>query len=342
MKIIRYITLLAAVAFIVAARTNVDLGEWYAVTVYPLISSGLSFAVSRIPFSMEEILMAGIGIIIIAVAIRGIRQRRIKAALTIAEIMIWTIIWFYFGWGMNYFRESIYSRGEIERQKYEEETFSNFLHDYADSLNSSYVVMPETMKYDDFATDIKGRFENIPVQYGLSEPKSWQKPKNLLFNGLYSAVGVIGYIGPFFSEIQVNEDILTTQKPFSYAHELSHLLGVSNEDEANFWAYQLCRHSEIPEVRYSGYFSLLPYVLSNASRVMTEDEYKEYQQKIRPEILQQLIEQQNFWNSKYSKTLGNIQSRIYDAMLKGNKISSGTKNYMQVIDLIIATEYSSK
>ena len=342
MKIIRYITLLAAVAFIVAARTNVDLGEWYAVTVYPLISSGLSFAVSWIPFSMEEILMAGIGIIIIAVAIRGIRQRRLKAALTIAEIIIWTIIWFYFGWGMNYFRESIYSRGEIERQKYEEETFSNFLHDYADSLNSSYVVMPETMKYDDFATDIKGRFENIPVQYGLSEPKSWQKPKNLLFNGLYSAVGVIGYIGPFFSEIQVNEDILTTQKPFSYAHELSHLLGVSNEDEANFWAYQLCRHSEIPEVRYSGYFSLLPYVLSNASRVMTEDEYKEYQQKIRPEILQQLIEQQNFWNSKYSKTLGNIQSRIYDAMLKGNKISSGTQNYMQVIDLIIATEYSCK
>lgn len=342
MKIIRYITLLAAVAFIVAARTNVDLGEWYAVTVYPLISSGLSFAVSWIPFSMEEILMAGIGIIIIAVAIRGIRQRRLKAALTIAEIMIWTIIWFYFGWGMNYFRESIYSRGEIERQKYEEETFSNFLQDYADNLNSSYVVMPGTMKYDDFATDIKGRFENIPVQYGLSEPKSWQKPKNLLFNGLYSAVGVIGYIGPFFSEIQVNEDILTTQKPFSYAHELSHLLGVSNEDEANFWAYQLCRHSEIPEVRYSGYFSLLPYVLSNASRVMTEDEYKEYQQKIRPEILQQLIEQQNFWNSKYSKTLGTIQSRIYDAMLKGNKISSGTKNYMQVIDLIIATEYSSK
>ena len=342
MKILRYMLLAFLAAFVLVARSSVAVGEWYATTVYPVVSAALSWSVSWIPFSMEEILMAGIGIIIIAVAIRGVRQRRIKAALTIAEIMIWTIIWFYLGWGMNYFRESIYSRGEIERQKYEEETFSNFLHDYADSLNSSYVVMPETMEYDDFATDIKGRFGNIPVQYSLSEPKSWQKPKNLLFNGLYSAVGVIGYIGPFFSEIQVNEDILTTQKPFSYAHELSHLLGVSNEDEANFWAYQLCRQSEIPEVRYSGYFSLLPYVLSNASRVMTEDEYKEYQQKIRPEILQQLIDQQNFWNSKYSKTLGNIQSRIYDAMLKGNKISSGTKNYMQVIDLIIATEYSSK
>ena len=137
----------------------------------------------------------------------------------------------------------------------------------------------------------------------------------------------------------MNKDVLTGQKPFSYAHELSHLLGVSNEDEANFWAYQVCRRSEIPEVRYSGYYSLLPYVLSNASRVLSEDEYKEYQRQIRPEILQQLIDQQNYWRSRYSKTLGNIQSRMYDAMLKGNKVSSGTRNYMQVIDLIIASEY---
>jgi hypothetical protein len=29
---------------------------------------------------------------------------------------------------------------------------------------------------------------------------------------------------------------------------------------------------------------------------------------------------------------------MYDLMLKGNKIPSGTKNYLQVIDLIIAME----
>ena len=34
-----------------------------------------------------------------------------------------------------------------------------------------------------------------------------------------------------------------------------------------------------------------------------------------------------------------MQSAVYDSMLKANKISSGTKNYLQVIDLIIAFEY---
>lgn len=339
MKTARYIILSVLAAFIVAARTDVRLGEWYAVTVYPLVSSALSFAVSWIPFSMEEVLVIGVVIVIIAVAVRGIRQRRLKAVFSIVEILAWITIWFYLGWGMNYFRESIYSRAEIERQKYDEDTFGRFLKDYADRLNTSYAAVFEALEYDDFAADINDRYGMVPAQYGLSKPKQWQKPKDLLFNRLYSAVGVVGYIGPFFSEIQINEDVLAGQKPFSYAHEVSHLLGVSNEDEANFWAYQVCRHSEIPEVRYSGYYSLLPYVLANASRILSEDEYKEYQRQIRPEILQQLVDQQNYWRSRYSKTLGNIQSRVYDAMLKGNKVSSGTRNYMQVIDLIIASEY---
>ena len=73
---------------------------------------------------------------------------------------------------------------------------------------------------------------------------------------------------------------------------------------------------------------------------MTDDEYKEYVLSIRPEIRQQLVDQQNFWKSKYSRTLGRIQTVIYDSMLKANKIPSGTKNYAQVIELIIAAEYN--
>ena len=92
-------------------------------------------------------------------------------------------------------------------------------------------------------------------------------------------------------------------------------------------------------MRYSGYYSLLPYVLSNASKILSDDEYKNYISSIKPEIIQQLIDQQNFWKSRYNKILGKIQSAAYDSMLKANKISSGTKNYLQVIDLIIAFEY---
>lgn len=339
MKKTRHIILLILSVFIIAARVNVSVGEWYATHLYPYISTSLSLLVSWIPFSMTEILVVGAVILMIYVLIRNIRHREKvwKIFIREAEIVVWIMVWLYFGWGMNYFRENIYTRGNFTRQAFDEVVFKQFMTDYADSLNNSYT--PETVEMSVCENDIKERYSSVPDHYGLSKAKSWQHPKRLIFNRLYTAVGVGGYIGPFFGETHLNADLFPQQKPSSYAHELSHLLGVSNEDEANFWAYQICRTSDIPAVKYSGYYSLLPYVLSNASRVLNEDEYKEYVLSIRPEVRQQLIEQQNFWKSKYSRALGKIQSVIYDSMLKVNKIPSGTKNYNQVVELIIATEY---
>lgn len=335
----RYLILIILSALIIAARINQNIGEWYANTIYPHISSILSFSVSWIPFSMEEVLVVGISLVIIFLIIKGIRQKKVKTILCIGEIIIWIIVWAYLGWGMNYFRANIYTRAEIQRQNYEEKTFKQFINDYADNLNQAYTSLPQNERNDEYEIDIKERYSQVPEQYGLCKPKSWQNPKTLLFNSLYSAVGVGGYIGPFFCEIQLNEDLLPDQKPFSYAHELSHLLGVSNEDEANFWAYQICRNSKIPQVRYSGYLSLLPYVLSNASSVLSKEKYNEYLKSIKPEIRKQFIDQQEHWDSLYNELLGKIQHSLYNSMLKGNKISSGTKNYMQVIDMIIALEY---
>ena len=244
-------------------------------------------------------------------------------------------MWFYFGWGMNYFRESIYERESVGKQQFNQERFEKFLQGYVGNLNGSFT---EDSLPDNFKDDIKVGFAQIPARMGLCSPREWQQDKKLLFNGLYSSVGVLGFMGPFFAEFQVNRDLLPHQLPFCYAHELSHLLGVSNEDEANFWAYTICTASDIPAVRYSGYFSLLPYVLSNARMTLAPDSYKALLLSINPSILEQFNAQQQYWREKYSPLLGSLQSYMYDLMLKGNKISSGTKNYLQVIDLIIAMD----
>ena len=338
---IRHIFLIVLVAFIIAARADEHIGEWYATGLYPVISAGLSFLVAWIPFSMTELLVVCAIVLMALILITGIRKKQAfwKILLKEAELIIWVFIWLYLGWGMNYFRESIYTRGDIERHAYDEVIFKKFITEYADSLNASYT--PDISEMAEYENNIKSIYSSVPENYGLCSPKVWQHPKRLIFNRLYTSVGVGGYVGPFFCETHINADLLPAQQPFSYAHELSHLLGVSNEDEANFWAYETCCRSGIPAIRYSGYYSLLPYVLSNAVKVLAEDEYKDYVNTIKPEILQQLIEQQKFWKSKYNKTLGKIQSAVYDSMLKANKISSGTKNYSQVIELIIANEYEN-
>ena len=339
----KYVALLVLAAFILVARYNPAVGEWYSVSLYPIISAVLSFAVCWIPFSLEEIFAVGAVLLAAAILVFGVVKRKkwYKVALAEIELVAWVVVWFYFGWGMNYFRESIYERASVGKQKYNEEVFKAFLKDYAENLNTAYEDSAAVLAVSDFSGEIKALYAKVPQEMGLVVPRNWMEPKMLLFNRLYSAVGVLGYMGPFFNEIQLNEELLQGQLPFCYAHELSHQLGVSNEDEANFWAYMICRNSQIPQVRYSGYFSLLPYVLTNASRALLPDEYKEFQRTIHPQVLKQLVHQQDFWRFRYSKPLGEFQNRLYNAMLKGNKIPSGTANYMQVVDMIIAFEYSA-
>lgn len=342
MKIrVRHIILLILLVFVLAARLSEQIGEWYSAVLYPITSSALSWLVSWIPFSLEELVVAAAVILLIYLIVSGsVKHEGFRIIFFRSfELLLWVYVWFYIGWGCNYYRESIYLRRDVERQEYDEIVFKEFLSDYAENLNNAFEVLPDDslmIEQSELETVIKSGFSAFSEFYCLASPRRWQHPKRLLFNGLYSSVGVLGFVGPFFCETQLNADLLPAQLPFVYAHEYSHLLGVSSEDEANFWGYVICTGSDIPVVRYSGYYSILPYVLLNASRVLSEDEYRSFVSAVNPGIIVQYNAQREYWNEKYSKILGDIQSSVYNAFLKGNKVSSGTASYLEVIDMIIS------
>ena len=343
----RHILLFLLVAFVFAARFFMQIGEWYSTALYPSISGALSWLASWIPFSLEEILVVSLSLMLVFIVIVGVRRRDgyRKIFFRTCEILLWIYVWFYIGWGCNYYRESLYTRSGIERQAYDESVFKDFITDYADSLNSTYEALPNDsfyVGYDCFEDQVKEAFAALPPSAGLSAPRQWQHPKRLLFNGLYSSVGVMGFMGPFFCETQLNNDLMPAQFHFVYVHEYSHLLGVSSEDEANFWAYTICTRSDEPVLRYAGYYGLLPYVLANAFRVLPEEDYRQFVSTISPAVIAMYNTQREYWNSRYSKTLGRLQSVVYDAFLKGNKVTSGTASYLEVIDMIISLGVLSK
>ena len=149
-------------------------------------------------------------------------------------------------------------------------------------------------------------------------------------------------MGPFFSEAQLNADLPEVQYPFTYAHEFSHLLGVSNEAEANYWAYRACTESSLPALQYCGYFGLLPYVISNASYLLSKEDFQAWIKTIRPEIIDQYNQKNTYWRERYSPFIGNIQDFTYNLFLKGNKIPSGKKNYAEVIGLLLSLPTEKK
>ncbi len=335
--IIRYVLPALLITFIILCRFLPSFAEGYALYIYPSLSTVLSAFSSLFSFSLEEVLVVAVVLLILLLPLlkrrKGKTWRNVLCAE--AELLAWIYIWFYLGWGLNYFRYNIYTRTQTPPAAYDESAFMHFLTTYTDSLNHSYSPEPE-LNHDVMGKEIKEFYRTLPAHYGLAKPRDFQNPKFFTFTSLYSGVGVLGSMGPFFAEAQLNADLLPVQLPFTYAHEFSHLLGISSEAEANFWAYRACTASSLPELRYSGYFGLLPYVLVNARSLLPEEKYREWVKTLRPEVVAEYEENRIYWNERYSPLIGNVQDYIYNLFLKGNQIPSGKKNYAEVISILLS------
>lgn len=322
----------ALAIFVILTRSNQRLADFYATALYPHISMALSYVSSFFKFSLYDALV----LVLIASAIGVLFSVRREGFLgRLVRFVLWTYVWFFMGWCVNYNRSSIFERTSTRPSSFDNAEFVAFLDDFTTSLNASYTEA-QVPDLEELIPSVKTFYASVPSQYGLCTPREWQKPKWMFYNRLYSKCGVTGYMGPLTGEAQLNSDARPEELPFLFAHEYSHLLGVSNEAEANWWAFQACVHSDNAAVRYHGYCSLLTYVANNAARVFTEDEYAAWLGAVRPEILEQQRERQEYWQSLRSEKISNFQNRVYNLFLKSNKISSGIANYSEVVQLLIS------
>lgn len=311
---------------------------YYAECIYPLIAKALSAFSSLFPFSVGDlfILLSILWLIIHPIYTRIKSKKPWKMIfLHSAEYLVWVYIWFYLAWGLNYSQPNFYQRANAPVHSYQKEVFQQFLTEYVDSLNNSYLPI-ESIDKQRVHEDIITTYRYIGHTMGVHTPAGSPRAKTMMFTPLFSKMAITGYMGPFFCEFNLNGELLPAQYASTYAHELAHFLGVTSEAEANFYAYQVCTHAEEASTRFCGYFNVLSYVLGNARGFLAEEEFKEVITTLRPEILELYNEHREFWISKYSRVLGEVQNWIYDLYLKGNKISSGRQNYSEVVGLLVS------
>lgn len=341
-----------------------DWGEFYARRLYPGISFVLTSFSSRFPFAVGDlfIFLSIVGLLVYPYWARLSRKKTWKRiALAEVEYLLWLYVWFYAAWGLNYSQKDFYERTGISRVEFSSERFRTFADNYVKKLNASYTKV--TFIHEGaVCKDVVAGYNVICDSFGIHRPtyqfitpdtrslkarrmnvkhKPYHVPrvKTMLFSSLASKVGVTGSMAPFFCEFTLNGDLPHSQYPATYAHELAHHLGITSEAEANFYAFKVCTYSMTKDYRFSGYLFLLPHVLSNARRLMDEEEYAALVASIRPEVMEQMKQNREYWREKYSPTLGKLQDFFYDLYLRGNKIESGRQNYSEVIGLLISTGY---
>ena len=311
-------------------------GDFYATRIYPGLSSVLTWLASPFGFSLTELVIVLAILAAIWIVVRTVRRHKPwwRCVLGEAGLVLGLVAWLYFGWAFNYFRSDIYARMGSTPMPYEEADFQAFMDLFAQELNENWcdVEKVDTVQLE---AEVKDWYSRVPDECGLCKPKSWQHPKRMIFNRLHSAVGVMGYIGPAFDELHVNRDVTPLEYPFLYAHEYAHVLGVSSEAEANFWAFEVCRRSENPATRYSAWYMLLRHTVGNIKSLMHPDDYRAWAESLIPEVYADWELDSIHWKDLRWDWLNRIQNKFYNLFLKTNRIPEGTANYGQVLRLVI-------
>lgn len=338
---VRYLTLGILLILVWTTQWVLSLAAFYSEQVYPHIAYFLSSFSNLFPFAIGDlfIFLSIVGVIVYPFYAR-LRKKLAwkKVLLREGEYLLWIYVWFYLAWGLNYSQKNFYQRTDIPYTAYTPENFRSFVEGYITQLNRSYTPV-KSIQQNLIRKETVRLYNRISDSLGVHRPPhEAPRVKTMVFTPFISMVGVTGSMGPFFCEFTLNGDLLPINYPATYAHELAHLLGITSEAEANFYAYQICTRSQAKEIRFSGYFSVLGHVLGNAQRLLPEKDYKEIFDRIRPEIIELAKNNQTYWAAKYSPIVGAVQDWIYDLYLKGNKIGSGRKNYSEVVGLLISYE----
>lgn len=336
---VRYIILGVLLLLVWATQVIPALATVYSESVYPYISYILSSFSNLFPFAIGDlfIFLSIVGVIVYPFYARFRKKLPWKRILLRdGEYLLWVYVWFYLAWGLNYSQKNFYQRTEIPYTAYTPENFKEFVDEYVAELNDSYISVNH-VNHDLIREETVRLYNHLSDSLGVHRPPHLApRVKTMMFTPFISMVGVTGSMGPFFCEFTLNGDLLPVNYPATYAHELAHLLGITSEAEANFYAYQVCTRSQNAGIRFSGYFSVLSHVLRNAQRLLTEEEYEQLFNRIRPEIIEVAKNNQAYWAEKYSPVVGAVQDWMYDLYLKGNRIESGRQNYSEVVGLLIS------
>lgn len=335
----------SALLMILAARTA-NFAEWYSEHIYPIAVESIGRVCGMIPFSVSEI---GIYILILAFLITLIRMivksvhshtlRALPGWLSGVLLAVGILAFFYTACcGINYHRKSFSEEAGIVTYEYSADELKDICIWLTEEINvrAKEVERDENGLLELEASEREGGIEamqslaeEFPVLEGY-----YPQPKALIISEILSYQGLTGIYLPFTVEANYNGDMPAYDKPFTVCHELSHLRGFMEEQEANFIAFLACISSERADFQYSGYLSGWVYCMNALYRA----DYESWQavRGLLDEAAEpDLTANNEFWD-RYEGTISETAERINDTYLKANGQADGVKSYNRMVDLIVA------
>jgi len=313
--------------------------RWYSQKLYSLIASIISPVSNLIPISLDDFFyFLLILILIVPVLLLIIRKISFsKAGKLMLNILATTYILFYVLWGFNYFREDLYQRLKLTKHEPSTKAFILQLTKLVNNTNKSWCTF-ENWDKEQVALNIEKSYKTLAPALKIKYPGGKRKAKSITVSRFFAQAGISGYYGPFFNEVHVNSYILPVEYPFILAHEKAHQFGITNEAEANFYAWLVCTNSKSKQLQYSANLHVLQYFLYQGYQL---EEYPKIIAKLDKRVKKDLEKIRENWMSLRNEKIDEAASKVNDFYLKTNKIKAGVKEYSGVVKFVMDYSYDA-
>jgi len=149
-------------------------------------------------------------------------------------------------------------------------------------------------------------------------------PKGLLLR--WSTAGI--YI-PQSGEGHIDKGLLSVQKPFTMAHEMSHGYGVTDEGACNFIAWLACRQSRDSWIRFGGAFTYWRYAASEMPEQSVKEVIKSF-----PPVVERALTLVRENDKKYPDLMPKMRDAIYSSYLERHGVKGGLQSYNYVVLMV--------
>lgn len=271
--------------------------------------------------------------------IRGKKGKEIFQSWLWSLFLLACILFFLYemNCGVNYHRESFSESSGIRIREYSSEELKEVCVWLTEELNR---LSPEVERDSGGVMRLGGHAQRDAVSsmQALGETYDelsgyYPQPKRLIVPWILSVQNLSGIYSPFTVEANYNNSMTDYNIPFTMCHELSHLRGFMQEQEANFIAFLACRASENIEFLYSGNMMGWVYCM-NVLRQTDYEAWEQVRSELSEEIEADLTANRDFWE-QYDGAVAEVSNRINDTYLKANGQTEGVKSYNKMVDLIV-------
>ena len=337
---------LAALAVFQIARRNQGWMDWFIRWISMPWKRAVSALLAPIPFSVGELVCAGLVLGLVLGAMLTLRQRLdgqpvvLRRLLALAAAGLWAYVGMCAFWGVHYYGTGFQQRAGLETRPvsvaelwYTADWFAQRVNEAVDRVprddTGAFAVRREVI-LEQFPQVYRG----IEQEYPFLAQGPQRRPKRAAFSRLMSRTGFTGYLFPYSGEATLNMDAPAVFLPVTAAHEASHQRGVAPEQEANFVGIAACISSGLPVYEYSGYlFGWLQ--TANALHRASPRLYTMQLQLLDRRARVDLQKNNDYWQ-QFQGPARQAAEKTYTEFLRGYGQTLGMQSYGACVDLLVA------